>query len=199
VAQVVEVRVLSWAPSLHQGIDGKGIIAIPRSWGCCKLQPASNHHPCETGMRASAAARMERHAVPIERARASNCRSRVPGATRPQGWHIGESRQAIAMRMLANQSVEGRALSRMPRCGTAGSATRCLNGRARHVAVRAEDAAIAQLRLQQRGTALALVEIPASVGRHGLGRVMPANGAGDGRDELRHACRTISLSKAGSR
>lgn len=55
---------------------------------------------------------------------------------------------------------------------------------ARQIAVRAEDAAIPRLRLEQRAAALAFIKELAGIRWHRLRRLMAARWAGDRRDEL---------------
>ena len=66
------------------------------------------------------------------------------------------------------------------------SEPRRLNGRARDIAIGAEHAAITVFRLEQRVASRAIVEILAGVFGHGLGFTMPAQGAGDRREQLCH-------------
>ena len=55
-----------------------------------------------------------------------------------------------------------------------------LNRRARHVAVGAEDAAIALLGLHLMAACLAMIDVLAGIGGHGLGRGVPALGTSNG-------------------
>src|SRR5579859_4153696 len=64
------------------------------------------------------------------------------------------------------------------RLDPSGATASRLDRRARRIAERAEDAAVARLRLQQRAAARAVVEVDAGVGGHGLGSLMAAARAG---------------------
>src|SRR5262245_58007714 len=68
--------------------------------------------------------------------------------------------------------------------GRSASLPRFLHRWARHRAVRAEHAAVSLRGLEQGAAASALMEVPAGVGRHGLGAPMPALRAGQGRLQL---------------
>lgn len=70
---------------------------------------------------------------------------------------------------------------------TAAIFPRLLNGRAWHIPIRAEDAAVSGQRLQPFVAIRALVEKPACVCRHGFGRHRSATGARDRGNSLHHA------------
>lgn len=69
---------------------------------------------------------------------------------------------------------------------SSGPVARCLDGRAGDRTVGTKDAAVALGGLQHHTAPLAVIEIPAGVGRHGLDLPVSALGAGNGRLKLDH-------------
>ena len=100
---------------------------------------------------------------------------------------VAPAREHVPARTHEGRVRRSATASLIPARGSHAIRASFLDRRARHVAIRAENAAIALERAQHLSAMAAVVEELACISRHGLDRDAAARRTGEGRDELGHA------------
>ena len=143
---------------------------------------------------------LRRQAMPIHARAITQITPRVAGGRSKAATitSCGSHHAAALVRKLPTQSAADRpSVDMASRCAAACRAAaraRFLNRRAWRVAVGAENAAIARLRLQQGFASSTFVEILAGVHWHRFGCFMPADRTGERRDRFQSKHRRLSSS-----
>src|SRR3989344_2704670 len=133
-----------------------------------------------------------RQAKPIQTSMPAQTAARSVGSSRRAASIAapGSAQSAMKARVSLAQSLAPPTASHLPIAAAAAAGggptagPRFLDGRTGHVRIRAEDAAVARLGLEEDAAALAVVEVLAGVGRHGLGRLVAAMRTGERGAEL---------------